>query len=112
VIPEIDIWRAATLMLKRYGENAHMESAAPPTNLPPTATTAQRSGAGSLMPSRSSQAQHPPARCTDGQGRASLNRNLLDLVARDLVAGAIVEPGGGQAFVRGQGPRFEGPVGL
>jgi hypothetical protein len=28
VIPEIDIWRAATLMLKRYGENAHMESAA------------------------------------------------------------------------------------
>jgi len=28
VIPEIDIWRAANLMLKRYGENAHMESAA------------------------------------------------------------------------------------
>jgi hypothetical protein len=28
VIPEIDIWRAAVLMLKRYGENAHMESAA------------------------------------------------------------------------------------
>jgi hypothetical protein len=28
VIPEIDIWRAAILMLKRYGENAHMQSAA------------------------------------------------------------------------------------
>jgi hypothetical protein len=28
VIPDIDIWRAATLMLKRYGENAQQESAA------------------------------------------------------------------------------------
>ena len=28
VIPEIDIWRAAALMLKRYGENALEESAA------------------------------------------------------------------------------------
>ena len=28
VIPEIDIWRAATLMLKRYGEKALDESAA------------------------------------------------------------------------------------
>jgi hypothetical protein len=28
VIPEIDIWRAANLMLKRYGEKAHAESAA------------------------------------------------------------------------------------
>ena len=27
VIPEIDIWRAATLMLKRYGEKAHEQSA-------------------------------------------------------------------------------------
>jgi hypothetical protein len=27
VIPEIDIWRAATLMLKRYGDRAHTESA-------------------------------------------------------------------------------------
>ena len=26
VIPEIDIWRAANLMLKRYGENAFEES--------------------------------------------------------------------------------------
>jgi hypothetical protein len=28
MIPEIDIWRAANLMLKRYGENAEPESAA------------------------------------------------------------------------------------
>ena len=28
VIPEIDIWRAANLMLKRYGEKALEESAA------------------------------------------------------------------------------------
>ena len=28
VIPDIEIWRAATLMLKRYGENAYKESAA------------------------------------------------------------------------------------
>ena len=28
VIPELDIWRAANLMLKRYGENAALESAA------------------------------------------------------------------------------------
>jgi hypothetical protein len=27
VIPEIDIWRAATLMLKRYGDRALEESA-------------------------------------------------------------------------------------
>lgn len=27
VIPDVDIWRAATLMLKRYGENAQSESA-------------------------------------------------------------------------------------
>ena len=27
MIPEIDIWRAATLMLKRYGENALEQSA-------------------------------------------------------------------------------------
>jgi hypothetical protein len=27
VIPEIDIWRIATLMLKRYGDEADIESA-------------------------------------------------------------------------------------
>jgi hypothetical protein len=28
VIPEIDIWRAATLMLRRYGDKAEEQSAA------------------------------------------------------------------------------------
>lgn len=27
MIPEIDIWRVASLMLKRYGSNAELESA-------------------------------------------------------------------------------------
>ena len=41
VIPEIDIWRAANLMLKRYGEKALEESEAPPMSWqPPTITTA------------------------------------------------------------------------
>jgi hypothetical protein len=33
VIPEIDIWRAAQLMLKRYGDQARKESAARATEL-------------------------------------------------------------------------------
>ena len=33
VIPEIDIWRAAQLMLKRYGDEALKESAARATEL-------------------------------------------------------------------------------
>jgi hypothetical protein len=40
VIPEIDIWRAANLMLKRYGEKAVEESA--PTSSRPPATTMAR----------------------------------------------------------------------
>ena len=33
VIPEIDIWQAALLMLKRFGDNAPKESAARADNL-------------------------------------------------------------------------------
>ena len=33
MIPEIDIWRAAQLMLKRYGDKALEESAARPDEL-------------------------------------------------------------------------------
>ena len=41
VIPEIDIWRAANLMLKRYGEKALEEGErAPMSWQPPTITTA------------------------------------------------------------------------
>ena len=39
VIPEIDIWRAANLMLKRYGEKAFEESSTRPTSSRPTAIT-------------------------------------------------------------------------
>ena len=35
MIPEIDIWRAATLMLKRYGEKALGESATRAEELAP-----------------------------------------------------------------------------
>jgi hypothetical protein len=37
VIPEIDIWRAAQLMLKRYGDNAEAESSAHAGSLRPPA---------------------------------------------------------------------------
>ncbi len=46
VIPEIDIWRAATLMLKRYGEIALQEARRAPTSSHrPAMTTAWRFGA-------------------------------------------------------------------
>jgi hypothetical protein len=43
VIPEIDIWRAANLMLKRYGEKALEESA---TRADELAADGDRDGAG------------------------------------------------------------------
>jgi hypothetical protein len=50
-MPEIDIWRAATLMLKRYGDKAEEQSAARGRISQPTAITrAPRRGAGSTMP--------------------------------------------------------------
>jgi hypothetical protein len=39
VIPEIDIWRAATLMLKRYGEKALKRSATRADDSRPKAIT-------------------------------------------------------------------------
>ena len=42
VIPEIDIWRAATLMLKRYGENALEQSATRADELAAEAITTAR----------------------------------------------------------------------
>ena len=54
VIPEIDIWRAANLMLKRYGEKALEGLRRAPrvsTRLRPTAiTTARQCGAASPTP--------------------------------------------------------------
>jgi hypothetical protein len=43
VIPEIDIWRAATLMLKRYGEKAlEQSSTRVPTSSRPKAIMTAR----------------------------------------------------------------------
>jgi hypothetical protein len=70
VIPEIDIWRAATLMLKRYGQKALEESAARVDELATAAMmTAWRSGAGSRTPSGNSPTQPRPARSTDDGAR-------------------------------------------
>jgi bisphosphoglycerate-dependent phosphoglycerate mutase len=55
VIPEIDIWRVAHLMLKRYGDEAGRESALRAEELAEEViTTARRSGGGSPMQSGSS----------------------------------------------------------
>jgi hypothetical protein len=67
VIPDIDIWRAANLMLKRYGEKALKESAARADEL---AAAGDRDGAGSPgagLPPRSatSPTTHRLDRCTD-----------------------------------------------
>ena len=54
MIPEIDIWRAASLMLKRYGEKALEESAARADELfAGRTTTAPPCGAGSSTQSAS-----------------------------------------------------------
>jgi len=70
VTPEIDIWRAANLMLKRYGEKALEESAARADEL-----AAQDDYNGAAVWRRITDAvgqlanQTPPVRCTDrGKG--------------------------------------------
>jgi hypothetical protein len=45
-----------------------------------------------------------PARTTEIPG--SLDRDALDFIERDLVAGAIIELGGARAFMRGHGLGF------
>ena len=68
VIPEIDIWRAANLMLKRYGEKALEESAMRADEL---AAARDENGAGTCAGSRvpwfRSQTIRRPGRCTDGR---------------------------------------------
>ena len=50
-MPEIDIWRAALLMIKRFGDKASTESAMRAGNLETEAIAkARRPGAGSPMP--------------------------------------------------------------
>jgi hypothetical protein len=64
VIPEIDIWRVANLMLKRYGDEADIESAIRAEELA-AITTVRLSGGGSSMQSRGSRAQRLPEHCTE-----------------------------------------------
>ena len=78
VIPEIDIWRAATLMLKRYGEKALEESAARVDELfAEQMTTASRCGAGSRTPSGNSPTQPRRARSTDRYATGGWGRTCL-----------------------------------
>jgi hypothetical protein len=66
VIPEIDIWRAANLMLKHYGDKAREESATRADELAAPATAmAPQSGAGSPLLSASAPTTLRPDRCTD-----------------------------------------------
>jgi hypothetical protein len=83
VIPEIDIWRAANLMLKRYGDKALEESAARGDDLAAQDDySGGPCGAGSPTPFASSQTRRPPGRSTDhsippGRRRArGLSRDL------------------------------------
>ena len=68
MIPEIDNWRAATLMLKRYGDKALDESAARADEL-----AAQDDYNGAAVWRRITDAvgqlanQTPPVRCTDNR---------------------------------------------
>jgi len=61
VIPEIDIWRAATPMLKRYGERALEESASRADEL---ASAGDDNGMAVLAPDlgcrRATRQHHPP----------------------------------------------------
>src|SRR5215831_17809567 len=66
VIPEIDIWRAAQLMLKRYGDQALKESAARATELTLAGDDdGRRHGTRSWKPSLNSLTQRPRCQCTD-----------------------------------------------
>jgi hypothetical protein len=66
MIPEIDIWRAASLMLKRYGEKALEESAARADEFSPSrTTTAPPCGAESSTQSASSPTRSRLAGRTD-----------------------------------------------
>ena len=71
MIPEIDIWRAAQLMLKRYGDKALEESAARADELAgrPEMMKGWQPGAGSHMPSVNSPAKPRPDQFTDQPSR-------------------------------------------
>ncbi len=74
MIPEIDIWRAALLMLKRFGDNAPKESAARAGNLE---TEGDRDGAATWrrITDAVEQLANPtrPAQCTDRSVKGPVN---------------------------------------
>jgi hypothetical protein len=77
VIPEIDIWRAATLMLKRYGEKALEESTKRvDDSRPARITTGRPSGAGSPQLSSNSPTTHRPDDFTDRNGLETTGQPL------------------------------------
>jgi hypothetical protein len=66
VISELEIWRAANLLLKRYGNRAGQRvRLALMRLLLPAIAKVRLSGAGSRMPSRDSPTKHCPAPCID-----------------------------------------------
>jgi hypothetical protein len=66
VIPEIDIWRAAQLMLKRYGYKALEESSARTDELVAAGDDNGRLFGAGLPPlSPSLRTRHLPGHCTD-----------------------------------------------
>ena len=85
MIPEIDIWRAAQLMLNRYGDNALAESMVPPTSsLPPM--IGQRAGAAvagwpysrATASPRASCEAIPNRACLRGSRRAPIDAGLAN----------------------------------
>jgi hypothetical protein len=91
MIPEIDIWRAASLMLKRYGEKALEESTARAVSFSPSrTTTVPQCGAGSSTPSASSPTRRRLAGSTDqlefhSAGRIDLAGHPLFLAPRFII---------------------------
>jgi hypothetical protein len=62
VISDLEIWRAANLLLKRYGEKAGAEVRLALMRLQlPAIARVRLSGAGSRMPSCNSPTKHRPA---------------------------------------------------
>ena len=77
MIPEIDIWRVANLMLKRYGGNAEAESARRADELRTMGTRpAQQSGGALSMPLGSSLPQRLPGPYTKRAPSGSLSPEL------------------------------------
>lgn len=94
VIPEIDICRAATLMLKRYGERALEESASRADEL---ASAGDDNGVAvwRRISAPSGNRQHCPARpgALTRKGKRQPYRDPPDVVERDFIPPAIVELG-------------------